>query len=1229
MHEIITCPQCRRRLSLPPECHGQTVQCPSCQTSFVADASRSPVPMAFPVDTGAVREGNPSTPAEVDSPAPTMSPGGRRQPFPAGPKKKKSGLLVGFGLIGFVVLVVIIVSQSVKFGERGWRPRNPPVAFVEDKDERRQEVLEAFRKQKPLDADEIAAELKPLFEGLGQALRRRDGQACVDCFDTWRMVDELVALEVLPAHVARRRGDLNRGVREGMSKAMAQHAPLLEWATFEIRRVKKLEGNEAMVIVRHRTKDGFFLKMRWWVTKQPGSWKIFDFEDLDGGLRFSTLAADMGKDRLQQGLPGMASLHQAMLSAANNDPDGAERALNQIANQNFPKKIEAMRHLIHALVHLERQNSQAALDSMEQIQRFNPDMPVVDRLKGTAYNLQGKWADALKHLTIYQDLLGDDFQVCFELGEALRGLGRIAEARASYRKALEYDPKGADAFLGLVRTLQPGDNRAELAEWFARLENPQHTFDMAADDRVLARDGAALEQLVLAMRKRDPNYSKLDYFQSLALAWAGKTEQALPLFKNALRRQNDPGHRKQWLTLFLQAMVDAGKSLEAYQALPDPRETFRILADDLRFRPGELKPLLTLHAKNNADDPMLPLCHAHLHVQQGKFAQADQLFEKAFGKKPDRDLLMRYRHDWVTARYRIGKGMAAYAEIEPRRDTFFDLASLCLGDRNYTLLEALVDAHARNEPDSVEVQQYRVLLKIRQGKMPDGIALFKTAIAREDNADRRQQLTSSFIYEMVDAGKGLEAYQAVPDSRKALEILGLDLLGRGGSQDLLKILELHRQRHPDDPLISLCMGELHVAKQEWKEAAQAYSAFWVGANKDQQMRFRMNYVFALYKSGRHLDAYQKIEPRQETFRQLANLLIVDKKGADLEALLAAHRPNAKDNPDLLLYEARAKILLKKPAEAIPLFQQAYQKQTNHYQRRNFLAEFLMDMQAADQTLEGYRAAPDKTAALDILASNLVFRKKDKDLEQLLTEHGKADEPASLYFSGELHLLRNELDQAEKDFTVALAKTQMRDQWKYRQALNRARVKAGKAADTYRSLGLGNTRYFEDIAHLCFGEKDAKQLAELVALHRQASPDDAVLLSWDLDVLWLKNDFAGALKLLDKHRQDTQGRFRWKYENLRVRCLARLQRTKEAIKEAEDAVRTGGNMVLLVYAHAAGGTAKSTIAAVEKLMPRRFLLEDCYRDLDLGPILRSDAFADFRQRFPPPKENPAWVDPLDD
>jgi hypothetical protein len=94
----------------------------------------------------------------------------------------------------------------------------------------------------------------------------------------------------------------------------------------------------------------------------------------------------------------------------------------------------------------------------------------------------------------------------------------------------------------------------------------------------------------------------------------------------------------------------------------------------------------------------------------------------------------------------------------------------------------------------------------------------------------------------------------------------------------------------------------------------------------------------------------------------------------------------------------------------------------------------------------------------------------------------------------------------------------------------------------------------------------------------------------------------------------------------VRCLIKLKRTAEAIKDAESLLkRRRDDGKLLVLAHASAGDVKQTIAALEKLPTRSYLLSDCYQDQDLGPILRSDAFRELRVKFPEPKHRPRPID----
>jgi hypothetical protein len=113
-----------------------------------------------------------------------------------------------------------------------------------------------------------------------------------------------------------------------------------------------------------------------------------------------------------------------------------------------------------------------------------------------------------------------------------------------------------------------------------------------------------------------------------------------------------------------------------------------------------------------------------------------------------------------------------------------------------------------------------------------------------------------------------------------------------------------------------------------------------------------------------------------------------------------------------------------------------------------------------------------------------------------------------------------------------------------------------------------------------------------------------------------------LRILSDRRDDlfVRPQWRWKSNDYRVRCLLRLMRTDDALREAQAvAKREYGNRVLLVLAHATAGDVKQTIAVVEKPRPQPYFLKTCYQDEDLGPLLRSEPFEAFRKKFPEPKE----------
>jgi tetratricopeptide (TPR) repeat protein len=1141
----------------------------------------------------------------------------------------------GFCLIALGVLFGF-ATYSQRQREEARRQRN------EEEDRKREETLAAFRRQRPLAQDEIAAELKPFFKRLGEAFQNAEEQRIVAHFDADRMVDELLELGLMAEMIRQDRAEFAAGMRTGMRSSFVKQAPLLAWNDSDIKSIKKLELNEAVVIVRHTQVNGNILKMRWWVSKRLGTWKIYDMEDLDVGTRISSMmatAVGLIKDdpnRLADLQRTGNNLRDARLALQRQDADSADRLMRDIAHIRLTSPQEAIRLVIDGQIQYQRGQFENAIDTWDRAQAMNPDMPCVKFLKGSAYNRLGNGDKALKLIQDYRDWLGEDSSICQEIGQALRSLGRLDEARASYRKALDYNPRNADAFLGLLHCLNYNDRCDDLGRRFVLLDQLPANFEAFANECKRRRLGTALVEIARAMQGINPGHFHADYCLAIGLAWTGKNDEAMPLLKAVVQRA-DAGQRAGMAQDLVPSVAAMGKTVELYEALADPRATFRLLGCELKraYFPDELRDLITAHAKIDPRDPLLPFFQADLHAGDENYALADKLFSAAMAQPPDDVTLALFSHSRVVARYHVGQALEALAHIEPKHQTFQDLAGLCLQDEKYDLLESLLDEY---EPGILVPHQrqqvfgYRIQLKFRQNDWQGGVKAYKDALGRTVELHDRQSLTSSFLFEMANAGKALQGYEAADDTEQTLQVLGNDLLGQGKLADLKQIVAAHRQRRPRDPWLTFFDAQLALEENALQRAERILAEAWPrldGAiNEEHYLRSRCRalYVQVLHQRGLDQIALERIEPRTETYHQLANYLIAERKGAELEALITAQRPfvaaGTPDESALLFHAARAKAFLKQPHEALALLHKAYTTETAGHNRQDYLNTLMWDMVELGHSVDAYRAAPDPVKAFTILAGALVSRKEKKELALLLKEHvaQHAADPMILFYAGEMHLLRGEAKQAEEKFQAALAKGQPLDAWRLQNGLLRAQIRQGKVVEAYGKQRPG-PRAFESLAHVCLSDKNAGQLEALLAVHRESFPDDPNVQAWMFDVKWLKQDYEGALKLLRDEQAGifAKQRFRWKCDNNVVRCLVKLKRTEEAIEEAEKLFKNKrGNHILTVLASASSGDARQAIAAVEKRLPDRYLVSDCYRDPDLGPMLRGDAFADFRQHFPEPK-----------
>ena len=260
-----------------------------------------------------------------------------------------------------------------------------------------------------------------------------------------------------------------------------------------------------------------------------------------------------------------------------------------------------------------------------------------------------------------------------------------------------------------------------------------------------------------------------------------------------------------------------------------------------------------------------------------------------------------------------------------------------------------------------------------------------------------------------------------------------------------------------------------------------------------------------------------------------------------------------------------------------------------------------------------------------IATRLLHQKKSKDLMQLLEEHGKnvPGDPYHPFYFGELYLLRGDVRQAARYFSIALKNAPRENDWTFRNGLFRVRIKERKAAEAYAEAGRGQYA-LEQLASLCVAAGDIGQLESLLRAAKGADLDESIALFWQVEIEWLKKDHEAVLKLLTEHRASLFGqmRHRWKLDSYLVRCLVRSKKTREAVQEAEVLVnRRSGDRLLLILAHAANGDVKSAGDVLAGLGTEPYHRQRCYQDEASGPLLRTEAFRAFRERLPNPKKEP--------
>lgn len=175
--------------------------------------------------------------------------------------------------------------------------------------------------------------------------------------------------------------------------------------------------------------------------------------------------------------------------------------------------------------------------------KHTKDNHIAEKALGIAFSRQGKWDEALRHLTRAYELYPHDKDLHLCLGNVYSSLDRSERAIAHYREALRIDPGFAKAYFNLGNVYaQMGKREDALISFSKAIElNPHDAeafYNMGCVFFSLARFDKAISCFREAIRIR-PAYAKAHNNLGSALLVQGKREEAIAHFQDALSIQPD------------------------------------------------------------------------------------------------------------------------------------------------------------------------------------------------------------------------------------------------------------------------------------------------------------------------------------------------------------------------------------------------------------------------------------------------------------------------------------------------------------------------------------------------------------------------------------------------------------------------------------------------------------------------------------------------------------------
>ena len=429
-----------------------------------------------------------------------------------------------------------------------------------------------------------------------------------------------------------------------------------------------------------------------------------------------------------------------------------------------------------------------------------------DYIAGRLEGMHGRSEASSRHLEKVLQQSGPTVELHLELARQYASAGRLTDAMAETRKALDLDPQSYEALILLGKFYSFDANHARAAELFTQAirvrPNEDQAYTLLIGESVVVKDWhgaeAGLKKMIHNLPDQPVGYF---YLASLYLVQLKNMSKAAEVYRRYLSVEPDD----------VRALAALG---EIYIGQKKLKEALRIYQHLAEVTPEDLSVQIRV-----------ALLKYDLKDQSGALAD----FTRLIKDYPDSDKIVYYLgvlHENLSQYREAGE---RFVGIMPPSSFYADarlhlaFVKEQLGDLNAaqeTLLQAI-----RAQPTTGPFYEYLSSIYERQGKGPEAVALMRQGLGVLPGNERLHYTMGMLLERQGRSETAIQQMRQVlrlnPDHAYALNFIGYTLTSLGRNLDeaetlLIRAMELK----PGDGFITDSLGWLYFKKQDTKKAFQ-------------------------------------------------------------------------------------------------------------------------------------------------------------------------------------------------------------------------------------------------------------------------------------------------------------------------------------------------------------------------------------------------------------------------